>query len=95
MKKLALTLSAVLLLLFIALIWFRAFKTVLNFQSEHTGQQPWTLSAYPHGRDFAFTIIHDADDAYSKRLALLFDTFDELGLKVTTTSFCTSRQRPL
>ena len=47
----------------------------------------WSLSPYPDGRNFAFTIIHDADDSYSKRLAALFDTFDELGLKITVTAF--------
>ncbi len=42
---------------------------------------------YPAGCRFAFTIVHDADSAYSKRLAPLFEVFDELGLRVTASAF--------
>jgi len=44
-------------------------------------------SLYPEGCRFAFTIVHDADSAYSKRLAPLFDVFDDLGLRVTASAF--------
>ncbi len=47
----------------------------------------WEISPYPDGHNFAFTIVHDADSAYSKRLKPLFDEFDELGLKITVTVF--------
>jgi hypothetical protein len=45
------------------------------------------VSPYPDARDFAFTIVHDADDAYSMRLAPLFEVFDRYGLKLTVTAF--------
>lgn len=47
----------------------------------------WDVSWYPAGYRFAFTIVHDADNAYSTRLAPLFEVFDELGLKITVTLF--------
>lgn len=47
----------------------------------------WTISRYPAPYRFAFTIVHDADSAYSQRLAPLFDTFDALGLQVTVSAF--------
>jgi hypothetical protein len=47
----------------------------------------FTLSRYPPGCRFAFTIVHDADSAYSERLRPLFDVFDSLGLKLTVTAF--------
>ena len=48
----------------------------------------WSISPYPNDHNFAFTIINDVDGGYSKRLAPLFDTFDNLGLRITTTAFC-------
>lgn len=47
----------------------------------------WSLSPYPDGRRFAFTLVHDADGAYSRRLAPLFEVFDSLNLKLTVTAF--------
>jgi peptidoglycan/xylan/chitin deacetylase (PgdA/CDA1 family) len=47
----------------------------------------WSISLFPDGHSFALAIIHDADDAYSRRLAPLFETFDELGFKITATAF--------
>jgi len=47
----------------------------------------WTISPYPDGRNFAFTIVHDADTAYSQRLAPLFEVFDALGMRITATVF--------
>jgi hypothetical protein len=54
---------------------------------ETSAEKEWRLSPYPNGYNFAFTIIHDADSAYSRRLAPLFEVFDELGLKITVTVF--------
>lgn len=42
---------------------------------------------YPDGCRFAFTIVHDADSAYSARLAPLFDVFDDLGFRITASAF--------
>lgn len=50
-------------------------------------QRDWSISLFPDGHTFAFTIIHDADSAYSRRLSPLFDVFDEFGLKITVTAF--------
>lgn len=47
----------------------------------------WRISPYPNGYDFAFTIVHDADDAYSERLAPLFDVFNKYGFKISVTAF--------
>lgn len=47
----------------------------------------WRISVYPDAREFAFTLVHDADSAYSRRLAPLFEVFDRLGLKLTVTAF--------
>lgn len=47
----------------------------------------WQISPYPDGRDWAFTIVHDADDAFSARLGPLFDEFDRCGIKVSVTAF--------
>ena len=47
----------------------------------------WTLSRYPSGHTFAFTIVHDADSSYSRRLAPLFEEFDALNMKITVTVF--------
>lgn len=47
----------------------------------------WRLSLYPGGHTFAFTIVHDADSAYSQRLAPLFEVFDALNMKITATVF--------
>jgi peptidoglycan/xylan/chitin deacetylase (PgdA/CDA1 family) len=50
-------------------------------------QPGWRLNLYPDGHAFAFTIVHDADSAYSLRLAPLFEEFDALNLKITATLF--------
>jgi hypothetical protein len=47
----------------------------------------WRLSLYPSGHTFAFTIVHDADSAYSRRLAPLLEEFDALNIKITVTAF--------
>lgn len=47
----------------------------------------WRPSRCPANRAFAFTLVHDADGAYSRRLAPLFDVFDRLGLRVTASAF--------
>jgi len=47
----------------------------------------WSISLYPNGHTFAFTLVHDADGAYSRRLAPLFNVFDQVGLKITATVF--------
>lgn len=47
----------------------------------------WTVSPYPDAFDFAFTIVHDADDSFSGRLAPLFRVFDEHAMKLTVTAF--------
>jgi len=60
-----------------------SFRTVF----ETSPEKEWRMSLYPDGHDFAFTIIHDADSAYSRRLAPLMEVFDELGLKITVTVF--------
>jgi hypothetical protein len=46
------------------------------------GDTQWRLSPYPDGHPFAFTIVHDADSACSKRLAPLFAAFDALRFKL-------------
>ena len=48
---------------------------------------PWKISPYPQAFDWAFTIVHDADDAYSLRLAPLFQVFDRHRIKVSMTAF--------
>lgn len=76
-------------------------KTIIReFLSGHKGEkfdkrnnlidnenEVWVLSPYPNGYNFAFTIVHDADYAYSKRLEPIFRVFNELGLKITATVF--------
>lgn len=47
----------------------------------------WRVSPYPRAFDWAFTIVHDADDAYSRRLAPLFEVFDRYQIKVSMTAF--------
>jgi hypothetical protein len=47
----------------------------------------WSVGLFPEGYTFGFTIIHDADCAYSRRLAPLFEAFDEFGFKLTVTAF--------
>jgi hypothetical protein len=47
----------------------------------------WTVSPYPAGKAFGFTIVHDADSAYSRRLAPIMEAFDAIGLKITVTVF--------
>ena len=53
----------------------------------HDRNSQWTISPFPEEFDCAFTIVHDADDAYSERLAPLFDVFDEYGIKITASVF--------
>jgi hypothetical protein len=50
-------------------------------------QSQWSISPYPAAHDCAFTIVHDADDAYSLRLAPLFEVFDRYNLKLSVTAF--------
>jgi hypothetical protein len=47
----------------------------------------WRLNPYPEGHRFAFTIVQDADSAYSRRLAPVFDEIDALKMKITVTLF--------
>ena len=47
----------------------------------------WRLHPYPNAKSFGFTIVHDADSAYSLRLAPIIDAFDDLGLRTTITVF--------
>ena len=47
----------------------------------------WKISPYPEALDWAFTIVHDADDAYSARLAPLFEVFDQYQIKLSITAF--------
>jgi hypothetical protein len=51
------------------------------------GPNEWSISPYPDGHRFAFTIVHDADSAYSRRLVPLLEVFDALGLRITVTAF--------
>jgi len=51
------------------------------------GLAAWRVSLYPDAHRFAFTIVHDADSAYSARLAPLFEEFDALKMKITATIF--------
>lgn len=50
-------------------------------------QLSWRISYYPNGAAFGFTIVHDADSAYSQRLAPIIEAFDEIGLLITVTVF--------
>jgi hypothetical protein len=71
-------------------MWKRAndllknFIRVLKFRNSSPA---WALSPYPDGKAFGFTIIHDADSAYSRRLAPIIDAFDTIGLRITVTVF--------
>ncbi|HXQ23285.1 MAG TPA: hypothetical protein VN812_16530 [Candidatus Acidoferrales bacterium] len=56
-------------------------------RSSPTSHGAWRISVYPDARELAFTLVHDADSAYSRRLAPLFEVFDRLGLKLTVTAF--------
>ena len=47
----------------------------------------WSLSPYPFGHDFAFTIVHDADHSNSQRLQPLFNCFNKFGMKISVTTF--------
>jgi hypothetical protein len=72
--------------------WFRVGRALLCFalflSQPALAQTPeWAVSLYPNGHPFAFTIVHDADSAYSQRLAPLFDVFDNLGFRITATAF--------
>lgn len=65
----------------------RSEKVPLRKASAATKSPDWRLSLYPNGHTFAFTIVHDADSSYSRRLAPLFDEFDALNMKITATVF--------
>lgn len=45
------------------------------------------MNRYPEPHRFAFTIVHDADSAFSARLSPLFDVFDDLGFRITASAF--------
>jgi len=47
----------------------------------------WSISPFPDGYSFGFTIVHDADNSSSKRLEPLFSVFDEFDIKVSLTAF--------
>jgi hypothetical protein len=47
----------------------------------------FSIGLFPDGHAFGFTIVQDADGAYSRRLRPLFEVFDELGFKITATAF--------
>lgn len=47
----------------------------------------WRIARHPANYRFAFTIVHDADAAYSKRLQPLFEVFTKLGLRLTVSAF--------
>ena len=47
----------------------------------------WRISSYPDAKAFGFTIVHDADGAYSQRLAPIIEAFDQIGLLITVTVF--------
>lgn len=47
----------------------------------------WHIARHPASYRFAFTIVHDADSAYSRRLEPLFDVFTQLGLRLTVSTF--------
>lgn len=51
------------------------------------GAADWSIGNFPDGYAFGFTIVQDADGAYSRRLEPLFEVFDELGFKITATAF--------
>lgn len=60
---------------------------LFSLPTEAYPREDWEISLYPNGYEFAFTIVHDADSAYSQRLAPLFEAFDKLGFKITATAF--------
>jgi len=64
--------------------WFRALAWPLRLRKRASS---WALSPYPEARAFGFTIVHDADSAYSRRLAPIMEAFDAIGLKITVTVF--------
>lgn len=69
---------------------FGASRPAMKEVAANRGYDPmgdWSISLFPAGHHFAFTIIHDADSAYSRRLGPLFDVFDELGFKITVSVF--------
>ena len=47
----------------------------------------WQIARHPASYRFAFTIVHDADSAYSRRLKPLFDVFTHLGFRLTVSTF--------
>ena len=65
----------------------RLFLRAVTAAQRHDPGDEWSVSPFPDGRTFGFTLVHDADDAYSGRLAPLFDVFDEFALKITATAF--------
>ncbi len=54
---------------------------------QYTTPRQWRIARHPSKYKFAFTIVHDADSAYSKRLQPLFDVFTHLGLRLTVSAF--------
>lgn len=65
---------------------FRPMREVSSVKA-YDASEEWSISPFPDGYSFAFTIVHDADAAYSRRLAPLFEVFDEFGFKITVTVF--------
>jgi peptidoglycan/xylan/chitin deacetylase (PgdA/CDA1 family) len=62
-------------------------KKAAPHEADALAADEWAVSLFPDGRRFAFTIVHDADSGYSRRLQPLFEVFDELELKITATVF--------
>lgn len=76
--------SRIILLLVVAAVWL---PSPASGAAAVCVTDDWTLNRYPPGYKFAFTIVHDADSAYSERLRPLFEVFDQLGFKLTVTVF--------
>ena len=60
---------------------------IKKYKNENQVEAHWLASPWPDGHDFAFTIVHDPDHAYSKRLSPLFRAFDDFGMKITAAVF--------
>lgn len=71
----------------VSLLLAAAFPLVPASPGSAAIEPDWRLNPYPDGHRFAFTIVQDADSAYSRRLAPLFDEFDALKMKLTATVF--------